>query len=142
MNRRKVATISFLIAVFFVVPPYLIAADRSSEQNAPAINPSDPAQMKKPDAVPPKSGQAMRLEKHAPRGVQCAVCHESNEPTAPPRGEKCITCHSNYVKEKPKDEPNPHKSHVGELSCGKCHKEHRESVMFCNKCHVYTIKVP
>lgn len=142
MNRQKVATILFLIAAFFMVSSYLCAADRPSEQNAPLINTSNPAQVQKPDAIPPKSGQALRVEKHTPRGVTCAVCHESTEPTATPKGEKCVTCHSNYLKEKPKDEPNPHKSHIGELSCGKCHKEHQESVMFCNKCHVFKMKVP
>ena len=142
MNHWKIAIMSFLIGVFFMVPFYLGAADHPSEQNAPIINTSDPAQVQKPDAIPPKSGQALRIEKHTPRGVKCAVCHESTEPTAPPKGEKCVTCHINYVKEKPKDEPNPHKSHIGELSCGKCHKEHRESVMFCNKCHVFKMKVP
>lgn len=126
MKRQKVATISFLIGVFFIVPSYLSAADHPSEQNASLINTSDPTQVQKPDAIPPKSGQALRVEKHTTRGVKCAACHESTEPTAPSKGEKCVTCHSNYVKEKPKDEPNPHKSHVGELSCGKCHKEHRE----------------
>jgi len=141
MNRQKIAIISFLIAVIFMVPSSLMAADRSSEQNAPPVK-TDLPQVQKPDAVPTRSGPALRVEKHAPRGVQCAVCHESTAPTQSPKEGKCVTCHSNYIKEKPKEEPNPHMSHVGELACGKCHKEHRASVMFCNKCHVYKIKVP
>jgi hypothetical protein len=142
MSRLKLAMILFLIEVFFTVPFYLVAADRPSKQNAPIINTSDPAQAQKPDAIPPKSGQASRIEKHTPRGVECNVCHEATEPTTSPKGEKCATCHSDYVKKEPKGTPNPHESHIGELSCGKCHKEHRESVLFCNKCHVYKMKVP
>ncbi len=31
---------------------------------------------------------------------------------------------------------NPHASHVGkDVECGDCHSVHRESVMYCNKCH-------
>lgn len=31
---------------------------------------------------------------------------------------------------------NPHASHVGkDVTCGDCHSVHRESVMYCNKCH-------
>jgi len=144
INHRKMAVILFLIGVSCMVPLYLGAANHFSEQKVPTINASDPAQVQKPGFAPPESAQALRLEKHAPRGVKCNVCHESTEPTTSPKEEKCTTCHSIYGKKEEQLQgiPNPHKSHIGELSCGKCHKEHRESVLFCNKCHVFEMKVP
>ena len=143
MNLRKVAITSFLIGVFFVVQPCL-AADHASEQNAKVIGTSEPAQVQKPDAAPPKSGKALRQVKHGQYGLKCNVCHESDEPSTSPKTEKCINCHGEQVKkvEQPKGTPDPHKSHLGELLCGKCHREHRESVFFCNKCHVFDMKVP
>ncbi|MCI8468712.1 MAG: cytochrome c3 family protein [Eggerthellaceae bacterium] len=30
---------------------------------------------------------------------------------------------------------NPHSSAHGDVSCGTCHKAHRQSVMYCTKCH-------
>ncbi len=30
---------------------------------------------------------------------------------------------------------NPHSSAHGDMACGTCHKAHRQSVMYCSKCH-------
>jgi len=83
-------------------------------------------------------------QKHGARGVTCATCHETATPTEPPATEKCASCHNVYGQKSTHaaGTPDPHHSHVGELACGKCHREHQPSVMFCNKCHVFRMKVP
>ncbi len=144
MNIRKLTIISFLIGVFFLIPLYLGAADRPAEQNIPGKDTSNPVPMRQPDAALSKSSPTLRLEKHARKGVKCIVCHESAEPSTTPQAEKCSSCHGDMGKKATPAEAahNPHKSHVGDLLCGKCHKEHKESVLFCNKCHVFEMKVP
>ncbi|WP_435546972.1 cytochrome c3 family protein [Desulfobacterium sp. N47] len=39
---------------------------------------------------------------------------------------------------------NPHKSHIGEARCTLCHKNHAQSVLDCNQCHLpkFDMKVP
>ena len=38
---------------------------------------------------------------------------------------------------------NPHDTSHGEVACGTCHKAHRQSVMYCSKCHdAATASVP
>lgn len=144
MNRSKITVISFFIGLYFMHPICSGEANQLSVQNAPILAASDTAQMQKTGASPPKSSKGPRLDKHASRGVKCDACHESAEPTASPKTEKCATCHKMDEKkaEHLQGKPDPHKSHIGELPCGKCHKEHRESVLFCNKCHVFDMKVP
>lgn len=144
MNLRKLTIISFLIGVFFLIPLYLGAADRAAEENVSPKNTSNPIPMSQPDTALSKSSETLRLDKHARKGVKCIVCHESAQPSTPPNSEKCSSCHGDMGKKATAAEaaPNPHKSHVGELLCGKCHKEHKESVLFCNKCHVLEMKVP
>ena len=53
----------------------------------------------------------------------------------------CLGCHQPVedliVKTTPKEFPdrNPHKSHLGEISCTVCHFAHGESKVYCLECH-------
>lgn len=96
------------------------------------------------ETLPAKSSQAPRLEKHGGRGIACDACHGAVVPPVAPPTEKCFSCHGSHeaLASKTAGHPNPHKSHLGELDCDKCHKEHGKSVFFCNKCHVFTMEVP
>jgi hypothetical protein len=144
MNLLKFAAISSLISVFFMVSGYPGATDRTSMQKIPARNTPNLVQMHQPDSTPSKSEQTSCPEKHGRYGVTCVVCHGSIAPTTSPQSEKCSQCHNDFLKNAAlsKAIPNPHMSHVDEPLCGKCHKEHRHSVLFCNKCHVFEMKVP
>lgn len=94
---------------------------------------------------PKPEAQAIRLQKHGQRGITCDMCHGTTAAPTPPPMQKCFGCHGNYeklIEQSKAVTPNPHKSHMGEMECGVCHKEHRDSVLFCNKCHVFDMKVP
>jgi RecJ-like exonuclease len=144
MNRSKITVILIFVALYLMHPICSGEANQLSAQNAPMLAASDTAQMQKIGASPLESARPPRLDKHASRGVNCGACHESAEPTASPKTEKCGACHKMDGKktEHLQGKPDPHKSHIGELPCEKCHREHRESVLFCNKCHVFDLKVP
>lgn len=84
-------------------------------------------------------------QRHAPRGITCGTCHGTAFPRQRPATEQCLKCHGNYKELVPLTEdvfPNPHKSHLGEIRCTRCHKEHQKSVLYCNKCHIFDLEVP
>lgn len=83
--------------------------------------------------------------KHAEQGVTCASCHGTFFPVAPPSMEQCLNCHGSYqyIATLSADVyPNPHASHWGDLPCGDCHGAHQESVLFCDDCHSWDLRVP
>lgn len=84
--------------------------------------------------------------RHQSFGVECASCHgaEPDFSTVPPMAQ-CLSCHGSYedVAEMTVDQiPNPHHSHMGEVTCTDCHSEHQEPRLSCNQCHVFDMMVP
>lgn len=85
------------------------------------------------------------MNKHAERGVSCKQCHESDAPTAAPASNKaCFGCHpidtlikatASYDDVANKSQ-NPHDSHAHGVSCFACHKNHADSVLYCDTCHL------
>jgi RecJ-like exonuclease len=84
-------------------------------------------------------------QKHAEFGVLCSECHGTMFSIPVPGMEQCADCHGSY------DDvaaltagriPDPHHSHMGEVACGQCHREHEASVFSCNDCHVFEMEVP
>ncbi|MGV8084311.1 MAG: cytochrome c3 family protein [Coriobacteriia bacterium] len=90
---------------------------------------------------------AMTMNKHTEFGVQCSSCHKETDQSAysAPNQEACLSCHggsydklaaltadaagsSTYA-------VNPHASHIGDADCALCHKNHQDSVLYCNDCH-------
>ncbi|MCE1205129.1 MAG: cytochrome c3 family protein [Holophagaceae bacterium] len=76
---------------------------------------------------------------HAKAGVHCYDCHQEEKPTkkavAP---DSCMTCHGDYpaMKALTKNaKPNPHDSHLGEIPCTECHRQHQPAVVKCLECH-------
>jgi hypothetical protein len=123
---------SFLPAVFAAVLGLFVLAGVAPAVDRPAGSQAQPS-------------AAARLDKHAARGLTCEVCHGSAKPSGPPPMSVCVGCHGSYAQLAEQTGnlvPNPHKSHMGELECGLCHKEHRPSILFCNTCHVFEMKVP
>lgn len=82
--------------------------------------------------------------KHGQIGLSCASCHGAETPSARAPASACGQCHGSYDKLAEATagvDPNPHKSHQGEVRCTLCHKSHRPSVLFCNECHTFELKV-
>jgi hypothetical protein len=99
------------------------------------------------------SGDMPSTDKHSAKGVGCEKCHGDAMPTSAPTSNKaCLDCHKHetlvkatakYDDVKHKSQ-NPHESHMHGTSCMSCHKNHGESVLACDQCHVpkFGWKVP
>ena len=57
---------------------------------------------------------------------------------------QCMQCHGDYTKLAEQTahlDPNPHRSHMGEVNCTECHaKDRAEPELMCNSCHHFTIR--
>ncbi|MDR0770796.1 MAG: cytochrome c3 family protein [Burkholderiales bacterium] len=76
--------------------------------------------------------------------LACESCHDGAKPAARAAATSCIKCHGDYAKlaeKTKKTKPNPHQTHQGNLRCTVCHKAHEPSVLYCNECHTFDIKV-
>ncbi|HTG01368.1 MAG TPA: flavocytochrome c [Nitrospirota bacterium] len=102
------------------------------------------------DADPGKGAQtrdAFLAGAHKAKAIECATCH--GEKTVMDDSEtmvnaKCIQCHGTLsaMAEKSKHEINPHKSHLGTISCTTCHHGHTASWTYCLNCHNFNLKIP
>lgn len=57
----------------------------------------------------------------------------------------CISCHGtleDMALITNKSEINPHESHLGKINCTSCHGGHEPSVLYCNYCHSFDVKIP
>ena len=76
---------------------------------------------------------------HLRAGVHCFDCHQEEKPTKKAvASDSCMTCHGDYpaMKAVTKNvKPNPHDSHLGEISCTECHRQHQSPVVKCLECH-------
>ena len=85
-------------------------------------------------------------ERHVQRGATCVQCHAG---TAPQAGAKvkvddCLKCHQSYdvlADRTAKVNPNPHKTHLGNVRCSDCHSGHAQPKVMCNNCHKFDLKV-
>jgi hypothetical protein len=77
--------------------------------------------------------------KHAAKGVQCVACHGTMPPKGAPEMSVCLGCHGGSYTAlgdlTVKVNPNPHRSHNGELACTKCHHGHAPFEYYCGTCH-------
>ena len=76
---------------------------------------------------------------HAKAGVHCYDCHHEENPTKKAvAAESCVVCHGDYPAMKAVTrnvKPNPHDSHLGEIPCTECHRQHQPPVVKCLECH-------
>ena len=82
---------------------------------------------------------------HAKESITCRDCHEMFFPEKNVSREQCLSCHRSYTDLATLTKnlhPNPHASHHLNLRCIVCHKAHKESALYCNKCHVFDLEVP
>jgi hypothetical protein len=88
------------------------------------------------------SGRLSLSHLHALGGKDCQSCHGEKKL---PEAENCLFCHGDVLSKKNKLNPSlpkPHDTHMGDLSCGLCHKAHGKSVNFCSQCHPWKYTVP
>jgi len=84
---------------------------------------------------------------HKAKGFNCAACHgakisvDDNETAV---NASCVQCHGSLAKiaEKSKEQVNPHRSHLGSMSCTVCHAGHSDSSTYCLNCHTFNLKIP
>jgi fumarate reductase flavoprotein subunit len=93
------------------------------------------------------AGQPLLSEKHKTASLECNACHKENPPKVAAPMATCIACHGGtYEKLMEKTQAvkphNPHQSHEGEIECGECHRVHKPSVDYCERCHQFGFKVP
>ncbi len=84
-------------------------------------------------------------DRHFNYGAQCATCHATKMPATGTRvkNETCLACHGSYEKlaEKNKnEEPNPHRTHLGNVRCSDCHSGHGTPRLVCNDCPKFNLK--
>lgn len=87
---------------------------------------------------------ALLVDRHKAAGLTCASCHGKAAFTEPVEAATCMRCHGSYAQlaDRTPWEPNPHRSHMGELACSVCHNVHKPSVSFCDQCHSFGMDVP
>ncbi|MBP7617347.1 MAG: cytochrome c3 family protein [Geothrix sp.] len=87
----------------------------------------------------PQEGKTSLPAPHAKAGVHCYDCHQEEKPSKKAvASDSCMTCHGDYpaMKVLTKDaKPNPHDSHLGEIPCTECHRQHQAPVVKCLECH-------
>lgn len=94
---------------------------------------------------------ATDLTKHHQEYVgikDCMQCHTATPPTEENVSfDKCFVCHGGsyegLAKTTAKLDPNPHYTHLGDITCNECHRfGGRESVNMCANCHNLELNVP
>jgi len=120
----------------------------------PAVAAAEPAAS--PPAAPMVEGPLtpavlFLADRHATLGLTCTSCHTAG---APPPGTTiagatatsiCLGCHGTYADVAGRTAalfPNPHASHLGELTCSSCHRAHQTPVDYCSQCHSFGFRVP
>ena len=89
---------------------------------------------------------AFLADRHAKLGLKCEQCHSVQTPTpeSKVRNQSCLACHQSYdalAQKTEKLDPNPHKTHLGNVRCSDCHSGHAQARLMCNDCHKFDLKV-
>jgi fumarate reductase flavoprotein subunit len=93
------------------------------------------------------SGAGSLADIHKAKAVDCAACHgksmevDDNETAV---NSQCIGCHGALaeIAKKGHDHINPHKAHIGQVSCTVCHHGHTASRSYCLGCHAFNMPIP
>lgn len=88
---------------------------------------------------------------HLKNEMTCEDCHLEAEPASAAKQDVCIDCHTDMTEAGPvkfKDDKGHvhedwvHDSHESPIDCTACHKQHSPTVLYCNNCHTFDLKVP
>lgn len=85
-------------------------------------------------------------DRHAKLGLKCEQCHAVPipQPESKVKNQACLACHQSYdalAQKTEKLDPNPHKTHLGNVRCSDCHSGHGQARLMCNDCHKFDLKV-
>lgn len=105
------------------------------------------AEQSAPEAADKAIQRTVLFDLHKKAGLSCADCHgdslrvDDNETV---QNESCIGCHgsSEDIAARSQEEINPHRSHLGEISCTVCHHGHTPSYAYCLNCHGFELSIP
>jgi len=91
-------------------------------------------------------GKLLLSHFHSLAGLTCGSCHQEGAPQKKDLSKgKCLSCHGSYEQlglQTAAVDPNPHKTHLGEIDCLYCHHQHRSSANYCAQCHEWPLDVP
>lgn len=89
-------------------------------------------------------GPPFLAERHHNRNVSCIDCHGIGSQKEYGVSNHCLSCHplEKLVLRTEELEANPHRSHQGSLPCNECHKGHKPSVLYCERCHQFKMRTP
>jgi fumarate reductase flavoprotein subunit len=98
-------------------------------------------------AAAPAAGQGFLIDAHLAAGLRCAACHSESPPARPVAMATCLRCHGGsydrLAAATASAQPNPHRSHQGEVPCEACHRIHAASQNYCARCHAdFRLKLP
>src|SRR5690606_13050150 len=95
-------------------------------------------------ALAQAAAHRLLIDVHTEKGLACTACHGEAAFSEPVAEAKCTACHGTYAElaAKTPQQPNPHQSHMGELTCATCHNIHKQSVSYCDDCHSFGMQVP
>lgn len=82
---------------------------------------------------------------HQQADIKCVDCHATKNPDSGAEEKACLSCHGSredLTKLTEKLEANPHFGHEEGLTCNSCHREHEESILYCDDCHKWDLKTP
>lgn len=91
-----------------------------------------------------QASHQLLIDRHKAANVSCASCHGTGALSPSVAMATCLNCHGTYsqLADRTRMEPNPHRSHMGEVACSSCHNVHKVSVSFCDQCHSFGMTVP
>jgi len=104
-------------------------------------------QAQTPQKAAVSSGAGSLADIHKAKTFNCAACHgttmevDDNETAV---NAQCIKCHGSLsaIAKKGQGHINPHKAHIGQVSCTVCHSGHTASRSYCLGCHAFNMPIP
>jgi len=117
----------------------------SRPAQAEKVAEAKPAEAK--PAPAPAAAAAMLADMHAAKQIACDACHGTGgnvvDDNEQPVNMNCVKCHGDLseVAKKATGHINPHRSHLGDISCTVCHHGHAASKPYCLNCHDFDMKI-
>jgi hypothetical protein len=139
-----VSFVSILACAFILTGCHNASGTNADSKPVVATQVAPPFLVTNPPGTGRPATNMPSMDKHSAHGVTCEQCHETAAPTTAPNSNKaCLGCHEAgaLIKATAKYDDvarksqNPHESHIHGASCLVCHKNHGESVLYCDECH-------
>jgi fumarate reductase flavoprotein subunit len=136
LRRNVMKPVKYLVLSVLVLSLFSWSCASAPKKEAAAAKPAQPA-----------PAGAFLADMHAKKQVNCDACHGTGgtavDDNEQPVNMNCVKCHGALaeVAKKATGHINPHKSHLGEISCTACHSGHAASKPYCLNCHDFVMKI-